>query len=94
MKLWILRPADGLESNDNPWEPWYDKAFGFVVRAETSEEARMIADRNAGDENRGQFLGKKTAETEVPWLLEKYSTCEELVADGEPGLIIGDFARA
>lgn len=38
MKLWLLRPVVGLDENDNPWWPWYDKAFGFVVRAET--EAR------------------------------------------------------
>ena len=35
MRLWLLRPQEGLIEGDNPWDPWYDKAFGFVVRAET-----------------------------------------------------------
>jgi hypothetical protein len=37
VRLWLLRP---VESGSAFWEPWYDKAFGFVVRAETEEDAR------------------------------------------------------
>lgn len=94
MKLWLLRPADGLDKNDNPWEPWYDKAFGFVVRAETEEEARKLAHDDAGDENRGEFLGRKTADTNSPWLEAKYSTCTELSGDGDAGVVMQDFAAA
>ena len=32
MRLWLLRPVEG----DSLWDPWYDKAFGFVVRAEAA----------------------------------------------------------
>jgi hypothetical protein len=86
MKIWILLPREDLEKNDNPWEPWYDKAFGFIIRAETEKEAREKADEDAGDENRG--------DTRHPWLEKKYSSCEELSQDGESMVIIRDFASA
>lgn len=94
MKLWLMRPVKGLDKNDNPWEPWYDKAFGFVVRAETEEEARDFAHAEAGAENRGQFLGEKTANTKMPWKDARYSTCTELLPDGESGVVMQDFAAA
>lgn len=92
MKLWILRPIE--KEGDNPWDPWYDKAFGFVVRAATEKKAREIAHGEAGDENRGKFLGGKIADTNGPWLDAKYSTCEILTAKGDEVLIMQDFAAA
>lgn len=94
MKLWILKPVENLPKGDDPWAPWYDKAFGFVVRAGTEEEARKFAHEDAGDENRGMFLGRKTTETNSPWLDAKYSTCTELTADGEAGVVMQDFHAA
>ena len=85
MKLWILEPKKGLSGNSNPWEPWYDKAFGFIVRAETEQEAREIAEENAGDES---WSGRKT------WMKPELSTCIELSEDGEKGLVLRDFASA
>jgi len=85
MKLWLLRPALLPEGND-PWEPWYDKAFGFVIRAETEGEARELAHDNAGDENLEGII--------TPWLDKKYSTCIELTEEGEIGMVLRDFARA
>jgi hypothetical protein len=93
MKIFELRPVKNLK-DDNPWYPWYDKAFGFIVRAETEAEARKIASENAGEENRGEFLSKKTANAKTPWMDEKYSTCIELTCDGEAGMIMKNFARA
>ena len=90
MKLFELRPIENLKDGDNPWEPWYDKSFGFIVRAYTEAEARKIANENAGDENRVEFY--KTANTKTPWLYGKYSTCIELRGDGEVGMIMRDFA--
>lgn len=55
MIVWILSARDDLDENDNPWKPWYDKNFGFIIRAKTEKEAREIADENAADENRGGF---------------------------------------
>lgn len=89
MKLWLLRPADNLKKGDDPWEPWYDKCFGMVIRAKTEQEARDVANQNAGDENVGI-----NAKTKTPWLDEKYSTCEILTNAGEAGLIIRDYASA
>ena len=100
MKLWELRPLDkyrerddpGQMDQDNPWDPWYDKAFGFIVRAETEERAREIANENAGDENNERIGIDKHIKT--PWLNPRYSTCGELMPDGMEGLIMGDFHAA
>lgn len=95
MTLWLLRPVEGLLDADNPWKPWYDKSFGFVVRAETETSARTFADEKAGDENRGSFLGKQIAKTSNPWLDPRYSTCIPLTPDhGPTGVIMQDFASA
>ncbi len=94
MKLWILRPVEDLPEGDDPWHPWYDKCFGFVIRAETEEDARRIAHQHAGEENRGTFLECKITDTKEPWLDSKYSTCKELSAEGEEGLIIEDVHQA
>jgi hypothetical protein len=83
MYIWILRPQEGLNDNDNPWKPWHNKSFGFVIRAKNEEEARKIADDNARCEN---------DDTSNPWLDSKYSTCVKLTHSGEAGLIISDFA--
>jgi hypothetical protein len=83
MKLYLLRPID-----DHPaWEPWCDKAFGFVARATDEAHARRLAQAKGGDET-----GYKDA---VPaWTDPSMSTCVELTVEGEAGVIIQDFARA
>lgn len=96
MKLYLLRPKEpyGHEAlEDDPWKPWYDKVFGFVVRAEDELRARQIADDNAGNENHtfdenGHYLERHL------WLDEKYSACVELSSGGEEELIIRDFHAA
>ena len=85
MKLWLLKARKDLPSGDNPWFPWYDKNFGFVVRAETEEQARQIAHESAGDENYGQLQ---------PWLNSKYSECAELLQDGAAEMVLEDFHAA
>lgn len=86
MKLWLLRPVESVvivqDRNLNPWQPWYDKSFGFVVRAPTEEMARFIASEHCGDEG------------EAAWLDAKHSTCMELLLEGEGGMIIEDVANA
>ena len=94
MKLWVLRPKENLTEGDNPWDPWYDKAFGFIVSASSEQDARLIAHENAGDENRGRFLCKEIPKTTSPWLDEKYSTCVELEPLQEGGMIMQDFRSA
>ena len=92
--LYILRPEEGLVAEDNPWSPWYDKCFGFVVRATSEEAARKLAQEKAGDEKRGEFLKQKISNTKTPWLDPKYSTCEVLEAEGEIGIVMEDFHGA
>jgi hypothetical protein len=85
MKLWLLRPIEGLEND--PWEPWYDKVFGFVIRAETEERAREIANENGRDETckfnaRIYREGRDPIYLTLPdpWLDSTLSTCDELFA--------------
>lgn len=77
MRLYLLRPVE-------PWQPWYDKCFGFVVRAESDDDARLLASSSdeCGDE-----------ESEV-WKNPALTTCVEVLNDGERGVIIKDFASA
>ena len=82
MNLYLLKP---INPDAGPWDPWYDRAFGFVVRAKSPTMARKIADENAGDENR--IAGH-------PWLYPAMSSCKVLRADGPEGLILQDTHAA
>jgi len=84
MKTFILRPRRDLDENNNPWEPWYNKSFGFIIRAENEKEAREIAQESGGDE---------TNKKRKAWG-ERYSTCVELEAITDKGVIMQDFAKA
>ncbi len=94
MKLWLLRPAEKLPKDNNPWDPWYDKAFGFVVRAETEADARERAQENGGDEVGSFFPFLPDANIIPAWTDSKLSTCVELSAEGDVEIIIRDFASA
>lgn len=78
-RLWILEP---INPSDGPWEPWYDKAFGFVVRACSEQEARSFAAEESGDEG-----GR-------PWLSSEFTTCEVLTHKGDTGVILQDYHSA
>lgn len=78
MKLFELRPVNGLVADNNPWWHGYDKCFCFIIRADSETEARKIADQNAGDENK-YFKN--------PWQDKNYSTCIELTQGGKSGII-------
>ena len=60
----------------------YDEYLGFVIRAKSSFEAREIASRESHEND---------TENETTWLDSKQSTCEELLTDGEVGIILGSF---
>jgi len=77
MKLWLLKPVE----NADPWIQFHDCMFGFVVRADSEAVARSIAATSAGDE------GPKA------WLSAQNSTCEELQAAGQPGVILEAWNR-
>lgn len=78
MELWILRPVDGCEL----WSPWYDKAFGFVIRAATESDARRIAAGDAGDEG------------EEAWLDSSNSTCVTLDDGDKEEVVMRDLRSA
>jgi hypothetical protein len=97
MKLWLLRPIpheeDANHDDDTdcprecPWNPWYDKTYGAVVRAETAGDARRFVP--VGD---WEFTDSKGVN---PWLDEALSWCTELTAAGEEGeVVIRDFRSA
>jgi hypothetical protein len=85
VKLWLLRPVEGL-TDDNPWNPWYDKSFGFVVRAESEGEARAIAALESS--------GGPDLDNPAVWLDPHYADCIELTAEGKAGVILGDYRSA
>lgn len=84
-KLFILRPKGYNTSfEEGAWDPWYDKAFGYVICAESELEARTIA---SSDTQYDETLA-------AAWLDKKQSTCKELVAGRSTGIIMKDFAAA
>ena len=96
-KLWLLRPIRGsapIEGSKDAWDPDYDKACGHVVRAETEEEARALANMFGGAES-GMFSDGNESHTYRtggdPWLDPEQSTCVELIAGGDVGVVLSDF---
>jgi hypothetical protein len=87
MKIYLLKPID---EEGEPWVPWYDKAFGFVVRANDEEQARKLVARQAGDELRDN---KKN-----PWRDETLTSCKEIgnakVPHGGAEILLRDFKSA
>lgn len=97
MKLWLLQPdTDHQSTADNCWEPWYDKAFGFVVAAPNEASARLIAHKNGGDESYKWGEDYLTRHETNAWIDPTKSTCIELKADSYavPTMILRDFASA
>ncbi len=86
MKLWLLRPKGYKTTISSLWDPWYDKAFGFVIQAETEERARELA----------QFIGAD--ETRYPdtlaWTDSELSDCKELIVEGPEHIVISDYRNA
>jgi len=79
VKLWILRPVNEEAA---PWRPWFDRMFGFVIRAKSESAARTLAAEQAGDEG------------PEAWLSAESATCVELDADGKPEAIMQDYNAA
>ena len=79
MKLYILRP---LNKDVREFNPWYDKNFGYVIRAKNKKSARKLAEINAGDEG------------EDVWLDNEKTSCEILESEGTTELIMIDCRMA
>lgn len=79
MKIYqLFSKDDDSDGEKNPWRRTYDCAYGFVVCAESEEQARQLAASYCGDEK---------AEA---WLDSGFSTCEE-VNPLKPCIILRDF---
>ena len=65
------------ENEEHVWS--YDMNYGCVIRAETEGDARTLAETERGFEPKGA------------WLNSDYTTCEELIAAGKPGIILEDY---
>jgi hypothetical protein len=64
-------------------EHWdYDCNEGFLIRAKDEKSARQMAQERIADE--------ELTHPEL-WLLPEYSTCECLLAAGEPGILLKSF---
>jgi hypothetical protein len=88
MKLWLLHPVGYTDDDEDmaaAWKPWYDKAFGFVVRAESEQAARALANAAGGEEISAGVN---------PWLDPAQSTCVPLLAEGEAEVVLFDFHSA
>lgn len=57
----------------------YDMYDSFIIRANSSKEARKIASKIAADEGK------------VTWLTPSLSTCELLSTTGDIGVIVASF---
>lgn len=88
---WLLKPLD----DEQPvWNPWYDKAFGFLVSARTEEEARAIANDNGGDET-GPVSNVIYRHGGDPWLDPELTSCVKVVGGtGKPEVLLRNFASA
>ena len=86
MKLWLLRPIrPEIEEDKRYWWDDYNIYIGFVIRAETEERARQLADEKADcvcDEQVGI------------WLDSSLTSCVELIASGPEEVIIHDYTGA
>ena len=87
MKIFHLYPNPALSKNESPWSgSQYDKVESIVIRAKDENEARKIADKNAGDENSNfPILNAR------PWLDGKYTICYQLRSKGKSGVICKDY---
>ncbi len=112
MKLFRLRPnpSRDLKVNDkgDVRDPFsgYDIKTGFVIRAESEEQARQIAEENAGDEiyaTYGKWLNGETVREELEedefvhyegvWTNDNLVECVELNGDGEEEVVLSNYKR-
>lgn len=81
MKLWLLESRDDLTMANDPWWRKYDCFIGFVVRSESAENARKLANE----------LAKNDPIDRPVWLDDRYSTCTEVTQNGDEDLILASY---
>jgi hypothetical protein len=94
MRLWALHPhSEVLARTTNPWTPAFEKVLHLVARARDEQETRELAQDVAGNEGKGIYRRLGFEEDEIAadvWLDPRYTACSELLAEGEPGVVIID----
>jgi hypothetical protein len=75
--LWRLQPIKG-------WNPWYDCMFEIIVRAESEDRARQLANAQQGNP-RTERDG---------WLDPAITSCERIWSDGDEEVICRDIHSA
>ena len=91
MELYLLEPKDKykndeVDNKENPWSPWYDKTFGFVIAAESEKEARKIADKR----NHKWYSSHGSKHYEGLWLDDNYAKCINLKNINDKGIVLSD----
>jgi len=78
VKLWLLRP---ILLGKGAWKD-YDVHCGFIVRADSEERARQVADGTV----------PKYEPTRGKWLDASETSCVEVTGDGDEEVILSDYA--
>jgi len=83
MNIYKLEPIFG-EEKEMYWG--YDCYDSFIIRAESEEEARSIAQNNGGDEIYNCVYNEISI-----WTNENITSCEIVNDDGKSGIICSSF---
>lgn len=88
MNLYLLI----LKTRKQPFP--YDRVFGFIIRANTEEEARSFAAPESGMED--GWMSKEERQTSSVWLDASRTTCSEIASgvSGKVGVVIRDLRVA
>lgn len=94
MNLYLIKPIKkGSKLNPfegTPWDPWWNKCFGAVMRAGSEAEARQIMSDS-------EYVGDAESKLlKQAWLDESQSkvTCLAEGVSGEKEIILSDFRQA
>jgi hypothetical protein len=85
MKLWKLEPTKRGEQYVA-----LDCNNGFVIRAESEQDAREIAEAAAGDERSDAVRDGHPGF----WIVSKLAKCSELTAEGKAAIVLESFHAA
>ena len=97
MKIWQLLPSADVKESNDPWSSRYDCYYGFVIAAETEEQARQMAQaesyRTCACETQTWIDqdGSDVAVERQVWTDPRFTTCVELTAGNEPRIIEASY---